>query len=95
MEQYDAYYHGHLKENPMHGWYDGELWFFDQYIIPLAKKLRICGVFGVSCDEFLDYAIDNRSEWETKGKELVLKWEEEAKALWNKEETEMGKDLGV
>ena len=39
--------------------------------IPLAKKLRECGVFGVSCDEFLDYATDNRTEWEAKGAELV------------------------
>jgi hypothetical protein len=44
------------------GWYEGELWFFDNYIIRLAQKLRECGVFGVSCDEFLDYAMDNRLE---------------------------------
>jgi len=29
-------------------------------------------VFGVSCDEFLDYAYDNRQEWEVKGKQIVL-----------------------
>lgn len=37
-------------------WYKGELGFFDNYIIPLAKKLKDCGVFGVSSDEFLNYA---------------------------------------
>jgi hypothetical protein len=39
--------------------------------IPLAKKLKECRVFGVSSAEFLDYAMDNRSEWESKGSEIV------------------------
>jgi 3'5'-cyclic nucleotide phosphodiesterase len=83
MELYAAYQQGHSKKSPVDGWYDGELWFFDHYIIPLAKKLRICGVFGVSCDEFLDYAIDNRFEWEKKGSVIVNEWEIEANVLWN------------
>lgn len=54
----------------------GELGFFDFYIIPLAKKLKDCGVFGVSSDEYLNYAESNRREWELRGpaivKEMVL-----------------------
>jgi hypothetical protein len=46
--------------------------------IPLAKKLKECRVFGVSCDEFLDYALDNRGEWESKGQEIVGLLVEEA-----------------
>jgi 3'5'-cyclic nucleotide phosphodiesterase len=79
FETYIAYQQGHCPNNPVDGWYAGEIWFFDNYIIPLANKLRTCGVFGVSCDEFLDYAIDNRSEWERKGTEIVLEWEKEIK----------------
>ena len=45
--------------------------FFDFYIIPLAKKLFKCGVFGVSSDEFLNYALINRKEWEKKGRQMV------------------------
>jgi len=52
-------------------WYDGELGFFDHYIIPLAKKLKDCGVFGVSSDEYLNYAVENRSEWAEKGRKVV------------------------
>jgi hypothetical protein len=37
----------------------------------LAKKLKNCGVFGVSSDEYLNYAIQNRSEWEKKGEGVV------------------------
>ena len=59
------------------GWYEGELWFFENYIIPLAKKLKECGVFGVSSDEFLNYALDNRQEWQHKGKDLVKSWAKE------------------
>jgi 3'5'-cyclic nucleotide phosphodiesterase len=70
-EMYTAYQNGRMGKDPMDSWYEGELWFFDNYIIPLAEKLRECQVFGVSCDEFLDYARDNRMEWEMKGREIV------------------------
>lgn len=42
-----------------------------QYIIPLAKKLKECGVFGVASDEYLTYALENRKEWEVKGRGVV------------------------
>jgi hypothetical protein len=37
-----------MKADPSTFWYQGELGFFDNYIIPLAKKLKECNVFGVS-----------------------------------------------
>lgn len=40
-------------------------------VIPLALKLKECGVFGVSSDECLQYAMANRSEWERKGRTIV------------------------
>jgi hypothetical protein len=68
---YKTYLEGRADKDPTIGWYRGELGFFDFYIIPLAKKLEDCGVFGVSSDECLNYATANRREWELKGKELV------------------------
>ena len=68
-----AYKAGRQEKNPAEGWYKGEIWFFDNYVIPLAKKLKECGVFGVSSDEYLNYAIENRKEWEIKGEEVVAK----------------------
>jgi len=56
---------------PAETWYQGELWFFDNYIIPLARKLKDCGVFGVNSDECLMYALENRKEWESKGHQVV------------------------
>jgi 3'5'-cyclic nucleotide phosphodiesterase len=70
-EMHAAYVAGRGDRNPAEFWYQGELGFFDFYIIPLAKKLRDCEVFGVSSDEFLDYAEQNRAEWERRGEEIV------------------------
>jgi hypothetical protein len=70
-EMYEAYKSGRSSNNPAESWYKGELWFYDNYIIPLAKKLDECQVFGASSDEFLTYALDNRNEWEMKGETIV------------------------
>lgn len=70
-ELYRAYKEGRAEKDPSETWYQGELGFFDFYIIPLAKKLKECGVFGVSSDEYLTYAMQNRREWEMKGQEMV------------------------
>lgn len=68
---YKAYIEGRAEKDPSEGWYKGELGFLDFYVIPLARKLKECGVFGVSSDEYLQYALANRSEWERKGCEVV------------------------
>ena len=74
QELYLAYKLGRSDVDPTVNWAKGEIGFFDFYIIPLAKKLKECGVFGVSCDEVLDYANDNRMEWEQKGKKIIQDW---------------------
>ena len=71
-EMYEAYRTGRAATNPADFWYQGEIGFFDYYIIPLAKKLKDCGVFGVSSDEYLNYAMKNREEWEVRGHEVVM-----------------------
>lgn len=75
-ECYEAYLSGQAQVNPSEGWYDGEIAFFDFYIIPLAKKLKDCGVFGKSSDEYLKYAMANREEWEVRGKDIVAEMQE-------------------
>jgi hypothetical protein len=67
-----AFTQGRMAKDPATFWYEGELAFFDNYVIPLAKKLQECRVFGVSSDECLNYALSNRNEWEAKGKSIVL-----------------------
>jgi len=70
-ECYGAYKAGRADSDPSLGWYKGEIGFFDFYVIPLAKKLESCGVFGVSSYEYLNYAMTNREEWVKKGEDIV------------------------
>ncbi|CAJ1960714.1 unnamed protein product [Cylindrotheca closterium] len=71
QEMTAAHKAGRLAFDPAEKWYEGEMGFFDNYVIPLAKKLKECGVFGVASDEYLNYAMENRREWEEKGQEFV------------------------
>ncbi|CAJ1965912.1 unnamed protein product [Cylindrotheca closterium] len=71
MECYGAYRAGRAATDPSVNWYKGEIGFFDFYVIPLAKKLDSCGVFGVSSDEYMNYAKANRDEWVREGEETV------------------------
>ena len=68
---YFAFRNGRSTSDPSKFWYKGEIGFFDFYVIPLAKKLKECGVFGVSSGETLNYATKNRQEWEAKGEKIV------------------------
>jgi len=78
-EMYKAYTQGRADKDPTDTWYQGEIGFLDFYVIPLAEKLAECGVFGVSSDEYLNYAIMNRNEWEKKGKDVVAGYEKKYK----------------
>lgn len=79
LEMHRAFEQDRAEQDPSETWYKGELLFFDYYIIPLARKLSDCGVFGVSSDEYLNYAVMNRNEWEKKGKDVVASMIEKLK----------------
>ena len=81
-EMYLAYLGGHDDDDPSEGWYESEISFFDHYVIPLAKKLKECGVFGVSSDEYLGFALENRLEWEVKGRDIVDAMTANVRAKW-------------
>ena len=82
-----AFDQGRSANDPANGWYKGEIWFFDNYVCPLAKKLADCKVFGVSSDEFLNFAQNNRSEWVEKGEQIVQEME---KRYQKRKEMEIG-----
>ncbi|CAB9518386.1 affinity cAMP-specific and IBMX-insensitive 3',5'-cyclic phosphodiesterase [Seminavis robusta] len=98
QEMYSGYKASRLAKNPAEAWYEGELGFFDYYIIPLAKKLETCGVFGVSSHEYLSYASMNREEWKNKGRDIVKQYlanikAEEAGRLEGSEESSVDTDV--
>lgn len=73
QERRKAFRDGRAECDPADDWYEGEIGFLDHYIIPLARKLKDCGVFGVSSDEYLAYAEQNRKEWEGRGRDVLTK----------------------
>jgi hypothetical protein len=95
MECYAAYRTGRAESDPSLSWYKGEIGFYDFYIIPLARKLKECGVFGVSSDEYLNYAEKNRQEWVDRGEEVVSEMVEKARNFWDAVPTKMEPVEGV
>ena len=71
QEMYKAYKAGHLENDPSVTWYEGELKFFDTYVIPLATRVQESGVFDASGDDCLRFAKRNRSKWADTGKTVV------------------------
>lgn len=86
QEKMTAYQAGREDKDPTTFWYEEELKFFDEYAIPLARRLQEFQVFGVASNECLAYAMDNRAEWVLKGKdivsELTVNFETGSSAFW-------------
>jgi len=93
-EMYKAFREGRSEKDPSEFWVKGELWFFDNYILPLAKKLKECGVFGVSSDEYLNYAQENRRRWATEGEAVTANMLQIAQERFGKE-AEAGQRLSI
>eukprot|EP00980_Cylindrotheca_fusiformis_P024744 scaffold12369_cov97-Cylindrotheca_fusiformis.AAC.10 len=70
-EMHNAFKAGKVAVDPSTNWYIGEIGFFDYYLIPLAMKLKECGVFGASGYEYVSYVLKNKKEWERKGQQAV------------------------
>jgi hypothetical protein len=94
-EMYAAYDAGRGSKNPADHWYEGEIMFFDKYVIPLAKKLDECGVFGVSSDEYLSYANANRRQWAVQGDQITARFSERYQEMMKtrKEKTQGGEEV--
>jgi hypothetical protein len=71
LEMQAAYHEGRLDANPVDFWYRGELVFFDEYIIPLARKLKEINILGTRSDDCLNYAMSNRAQWSSQGQRIV------------------------
>ena len=70
-EMHDAFRTARAEVDPATNWYDGEIGFFDFYLIPLAMKLKECGVFRAAGSEYISYVLKNKKEWESKGRQVV------------------------
>lgn len=95
LEMYLAFKNGRSTADPSKFWYKGEIGFFDFYVIPLAKKLKECGVFGVSSGECLDYATKNRQQWEAKGAKIVETLVAKAEYTYERMQRNQNMDLKI
>ena len=62
------------KRHPAQNWYESQIGFFDGYIIPLAKRLDTCRVFGEGVGgggNFVQLAVQNKELWILQGKEFT------------------------
>ena len=96
-EMYGAFDAGRTRKDPSIDWYQGEIWFFDNCVIPLAQRIKDVGVFGVQGEDCLRNAISNKKEWTIKGndivKDLVSKYFENKKIAEAKAAKEEGKTV--
>lgn len=71
VEAYTSFQTKRTDMDPSVGWYRKELAYFDQQVVPLAKKLKSSGLLGSSGDMYLQNALQNREDWARKGEDLV------------------------
>ena len=72
-ELYEAYKSGRSDTDPSDGWYENQVGFYSMYVIPLAEKMKKCGVFGQEdvSGEWVKNAIEIRDRWRREGEEIT------------------------
>jgi hypothetical protein len=80
VEMKKAYDNRRAVADPTDYWYLSEIDFFDSTVIPLATKLRDCGILGVAGEENLSYALNNKKEWVARGKDIIQEMAAERRA---------------
>jgi hypothetical protein len=70
-ERYASFKQGQSQEDPSVSWYNNELEYFDNCIIPLAMELKDCEAFVVSNDDYLNHALKNRQLLAKEGLHMV------------------------
>lgn len=92
-ELYCTFVTGENDVDPRLDWFQGEIGFFDFYVIPLAQKLHDCQVFGERGEELLRCARENRRVWEKKGSHFSISLVRESEAEFGIKEGEVRPDI--
>ena len=61
---------GRLPFDPSARWYENQIGFFNHYILPLAGKMKSCGVLGTTGDIFQLFAAENLKRWKEEGRAI-------------------------
>ena len=83
QEMCEAYRSGRQngQKDPADFWFQGELHFFDDVVLPLATKLTDCGAFGEDAEEFLLFGKANRRDWDSRGRDVLMDYLSEIRAM--------------
>ncbi len=69
--------------DPVCGWYDGQITFFNCYTLLLARRLAETGVFGDDGEHFANNVERNRDQWIEKGvaatSQMIYEWDQKQK----------------
>eukprot|EP00978_Attheya_sp_CCMP212_P042275 scaffold255114_cov23-Attheya_sp.AAC.1 len=58
--------------DPAPDWYEHQITFYDWYILPLARKLYMIGLFGINDrDRFVQNATSIRRRWIVEGEAIT------------------------
>ena len=63
---------GRLPFDPSVNWYENQIGFFNHYILPLAGKMKSCGVLGTTGEVFELFAAENLKRWKEEGEAIAL-----------------------
>jgi hypothetical protein len=69
-ELFEAFHAGRLSNDPTEGWYQNQINFFVNYIIPLAERVDKCGIFGSKGTKFMYFATKNKRKWTCEGQRI-------------------------
>lgn len=69
-EMYRAFLEGRADKDQCESWFQRELWFFDNWVLPWAQNLRDSGVFTSISEHLIEQARSNRKQWELEGKRI-------------------------
>eukprot|EP00980_Cylindrotheca_fusiformis_P018898 scaffold6315_cov116-Cylindrotheca_fusiformis.AAC.9 len=69
-ETYTAFRDGRAEKDPSESWYQRELWFFDNWVLPLTHSLKRSGVLNIISEQLLEQANQNKLRWEREGQEV-------------------------
>ena len=71
FELMEAHESGRMGPDPGANWFENQISFIDSYVVPLARKLDVVGVFGELGQQFLSFTLENRRTWMDEGKHFT------------------------
>mmetsp|Transcript_39074 Transcript_39074/g.94478 ORF Transcript_39074/g.94478 Transcript_39074/m.94478 type:complete len:717 (-) Transcript_39074:77-2227(-) len=83
-EAYLAFLEERSSKDPSESWYEDQLKFFDNLVLPLTETGTETGVWDILSDQLFQQATRNRLKWELEGKNICESLIQKTKARFSK-----------